>query len=114
MSKVIGIHDLTVFQTRVLCWYNKEHKYIAQSLETGKVTTAPTRRAVRDNMLELLSEELKTALTHAEFQPLMSNPAPYDLWMDWLSAVHKGREVEDHAVETVDGLRLLVRMVYET
>lgn len=115
-TNVININSLVIFTTRVLIWQDKKSKqpcFIAQSLETGRVTTAPHKKAIVNHILNALAADFNSVHQASDPQPLFTDPAPYGLWMYWVDMAHKGHTIEDHYVQVDKGIKALVRVIYD-
>ena len=75
---------------RVLAEYDEKYKtHVAYCLETGSVVTSDDPNALKDEMKELLEDELMYALETKNLTNLFSSPAPFDKWIKWQEAAKK-------------------------
>jgi hypothetical protein len=84
------IPELEHLELHILEEYDEEYEtFVARSLETGTVATAPDMDSLRDIMLETLQLELTLAARSGNFANLWKQPAPGDVWARWHYAAGK-------------------------
>jgi hypothetical protein len=72
------------FQLRVLGEFDEKYKtFVAYCLETGSVVTAEDPKSLKEEMKELLEDELSFAFETKNLANLFSSPAPFDKWTKW-------------------------------
>ena len=71
-------------QLRLLGEFDEKYKtFVAYCLETGSVVTADDPKSLREEMKELLEDELSSAFETKNLTNLFSSPAPFDKWIKW-------------------------------
>jgi hypothetical protein len=77
-------------QLRVLAEFDEKYKtFVAYCLETGSVVTDDDPEALKEEMKELLEDELSFAFETKNLQNLFSSPAPFDKWVKWQEVAEK-------------------------
>jgi hypothetical protein len=75
---------------RVLAEYDDRYKtHVAYCLETGSVVTSDDPNALKNEMKELLEDELMFAFQTKNLNNLFSSPAPFDKWVKWQESAEK-------------------------
>lgn len=77
-------------QLRVLAEFDEKYKtFVAYCLETGSVVTADDADSLKDEMQELLEDELSFAFETKNLANLFSSPAPFEKWVKWQEVAEK-------------------------
>ncbi len=82
---------------RVLALYDENYKtVVAYCLETGSVVTGDDPVLLKDEMRELLEDEISFAIKTRNFANLFSSPAPFEIWEKYQEAeqTHKPEQME--------------------
>jgi len=83
-------HAVPFIRLRVLAEYDEKYKtHVAYCLETGSVVTSDEPDELKEEMKELLEDEIMFALQHKNLANLFSSPAPYDKWIKWKEAAQQ-------------------------
>jgi len=94
-------------QLRVLAEFDDKYKtFVAYCLETGSVVTADDADSLKQEMKELLEDELSFAFETRNLRNLFSSPAPFEKWVKWQEAAEKQ---EPESIELVLDLAKPVR-----